>query len=247
MPSSVFARVFGIRPAFFSNRGLNSFHSIAVFPPDEENDNTEIIFFGDGYMWEFNLRHNYSHTISDREDNAPLYLLTNGVFELTEPSAQGLNIHSHNPYTNAYGEKLLDTIRSRVMPFFDNPVSVNARTGGDGVYTFSNINTVVRYHDDDILTYASYKAVNPSITPDLLMDYAAAITFIEADELMQNEYFLTGFTVDNDRHIFRFDFLAGGFPHIISEDFKGSHIEVIVERGTVLRYRKYVYNFFVMP
>jgi hypothetical protein len=75
----------------------------------------------------------------------------------------------------------------------------------------------------------------------LLTDFAAAEAFIEADGYMINGFFLAAYAVNEDRNIFWFDLYVNDYP--LPHD--SSHfIEVVVERGTVLRYRKCVYNYF---
>jgi hypothetical protein len=98
----------------------------------------------------------------------------------------------------------------------------------------------VRYYEDDLLTYASYRGTDGG-KGNLLTDYAAAVHFILADTHMHNRFYFTGFVIKgNGRHEFYFDYMMQDGPIYNTGD---SHIQVVIERGTAIRYRKLAHNF----
>jgi hypothetical protein len=243
MEADIFARAFGLRPGILTNRGLYAFDAVAVFPPVWEGEPVTISFFNGSLMWRYSLPSGTAFTVLPvMPDDNPHETGTVPPFAIMRA------FRMENPYANDFGEKLLDTIRARVTPFFDNPASINAVMGADGVYTFRNVNTVVRYYDFDVLTFASYRPAEVGLTPDILADYLAALAFIEADAHVVNDFFLTGYAVEGERHTFWFDFVMdGGLVNYARYRFdpdRPSHMEVVAERGTVIRFRKLTYTFF---
>jgi hypothetical protein len=240
MPADIFARAYGMRPAVLTSRGVYAFNAAVILPPASENGYTHIIFTGEDTMWEYRVNVTGGYEAEPRNDDAGLYTWNDG-FSILRPNIVPPFV-KRNPYENDFGEKLLDPIKSRVSHFFDNPATIKDVIGADGVYTFRNINTVVRYYDWDVLTYASYRPVLGEPNYDLLANYAAAVAFIKSDTLVINEVYLAGYTMDGDRCTFWFNYIAGGLPLVLS-DWDEPHIEVVTERGTVIKYKKLVYQY----
>jgi hypothetical protein len=240
MPAQAFAEAFGWRATLLTHRGISAIRYVAVFPPMSLHDPVRVVFIYGDAMWEYRVTTDLMPTYPIRDENAVPHTLQDGQFVPVQPYAGPRPVQIQNPYANEFGEKHLNFIRTRIAHLFDNPATIHEEIGTGGVYTFSNINTVVRYYGNDILTYASYRTVVGSRDHNLLADYAAAAAFVEADVNMNNHLYLAGFAEQNGRHTFWFNFAVDDRP-IPTHD--GSHIEVVTERGTVRRYQKLVYNY----
>jgi len=138
-------------------------------------------------------------------------------------------------------------IRANITSFFENP---NAVWGSRryGVYIFGDANQVVRYFDNDTLEFVSHRQ---GLSPlGLEADFDIAVSFINRDPLVVNDFYLTRFEEDYNKRVFYFDYIVENFPIILSESFKAktglNHaLEVTVENGIVTRYRKIAHNFIV--
>lgn len=271
MTSDIFARAFGQRGSVLTSRGLSKFTGVVIQPPTQEDETVRVFFLDEDKAYEFILSKNnrqepaarYTYTIPPVEKTYIYYV--SAALENIEHTAPGLFIARWpangpnyrpitftNPYANIYGDKLLSHIQTRVSSFFDNPAALDARTGADGVYTISSINTntVVRYYDRDILEYASYRAIDRSTAPNFMEDYSAALSFIHKDADIVNETYLAGYESTGDVNLFLFNYLINDMPlvmpaHWPSKAENGYPIEVTVDHGTVVRYKKLVYNFHI--
>jgi hypothetical protein len=87
----------------------------------------------------------------------------------------------------------------------------------------------------------------------LLTDFSAALAFVKDDPLMNNEIFLRNYEErDGREHVFWFGFVIENWPLILTQEwFTGENctspllapIEVTVENGRVIRYRRIAYSF----
>lgn len=155
-----------------------------------------------------------------------------------------------NPYQNPSGLLHLSFISGRVEHFFNNPATINRGLSG-GVYTFGNLNTVVRYLPSDVIEYTSFRTIGRAAT-DFMTDFSAAHAFVVADPNVRNDFFLAGYERRGRENVFWFDYIVGNFPLVLIENwYTGPHcqdplrhpIEVIVDHGRVVRYRKIAYVF----
>ncbi|MDR1665140.1 MAG: hypothetical protein LBR83_09515 [Clostridiales bacterium] len=257
LPSETLARALNSqRAATLTSRGVASFDRVAVQPPASENESLQVYFIRDGDAFAFRLpetgaQTRFIRTIEPARSSGRLAYVPAGS-EVIAQAAPGQFIATWeegfpyppvvitNPYTNDYGEKLISFIQTRAEPLFDNPAAINAEVGADGVYTFSTQNTVVRFTEEDILEYNSYRAVDSAGTVNVVRDYSAAAAFIAADNHIVNETYLAGYEEQEGRHVFRFDYVINDLPLLLQS---GHPIEVTVDRGMVTRYRKLAYNF----
>jgi len=259
MNATVFSQIFGRTGATFSNAGLTNFNAIAVHPPHEEDAAVNVFFIGD-YTWQFSV----TPTAAQIRD---------GVFDIEIPSTagmarsfapDGLNfipqftqdfaynpITVINPYETSAGFLHLSVIGEQIEPFFSNPASITQGLSGGGIYTFSNLTTVVRYHPWDVIEYNSFRTFGRTNATDLIDDFSAAIAFINDDPHINVEFHLAGYENIGRGYIFRFGYTINNFPLVLSPSFTGPGctnpllhpIEVTVDNGRVIRYRRIAFDF----
>jgi hypothetical protein len=267
MTADIFAPAYGQRANVLTARGVSVFTAAVICPPTAKDESVRVFFINAGNAAEYVL------SKSNRQEPAARYIHevppASGGFYYVSMSLNGSEtaaplifiphwesgplyrpVTVTNPYANNFGEKLIYHIQSRVEPFFDYPAAINAALDADAVYTFSSMNMVVRYHNRDILEYASFRAVDGGGTSNFITDYSAALSFVDADGYVVNEVYLSDFIVNNGRHMFFFDYVINDMPLVLPAGWpspaeNGHVIEVTVDRGTVVRYKKLVYNFHI--
>ena len=255
MRATVFAEAFGPRmSAVLVGSGIPQFDAVAIHVSDEGDNTLNIFFIGETYTWEF--------------------ALLNSVFELDIPSASE-NVHhlvfvdyrfvsrltrhfTHSPvsFTNPYrdhaGQLNLSHIRGQISHFFANPATINQGVSAGGVYTFSNLSTVVRYMPWDVIEYTSFRTISRSSPTSFVTDFSAAFAFVSSDPNIRNDFFLAGYEDLGRERVFWFGYTVGNFPIRLTEYWHTGPecanplihpIEVTVDNGRVIRYRKIVYNF----
>ena len=154
-----------------------------------------------------------------------------------------------NPYRNDIGDLHLNFIRTRVGSFFDNPATVNPSIGGDAVFTYSTLNTVVRFFPWNVLEYSSFRPIGIGNASGFVENFSVALAFIQRDSYVINEIYLAGYEQQGRQHVFWFNYIVGGFPLIMPEYWHGqadpitAPIEVVVDYGHVVRYRRIAYQF----
>lgn len=157
-------------------------------------------------------------------------------------------IKAQDPFINN-GEFQKTKLEHSADVFFDNPFS-KWTTVSDGVYTYSDENTVVKYYDNGIIEYYNYSAEKNNTGNDFYSQYKNAVSVIKRDSGINNEYYLSGYSSDNEKTVFYFDYKINGFSLKLSDDLKkstgmGSVIEVNINQGRVSKYRRYVRDFSV--
>ena len=261
MNPATFTQAFDQRTGLLTDAGIPCFRAVAVLPPQNADDSLGVFFIRDDYTWQFTL--------------APTGRRFNNVFQGIEiPSSSnpyrrfvptesplGFVPHFHenfsyhplivtNPYENHSGLLQLAFIRSQVEHFFANPATIN-HEAVNVIYTFRNLNTVVRYLPWDVLEYTSFRTIGRD-APDFIADFSAAIAFIDNDPNVTNEFFLAGYDARGRENVFWFDYAVNDFPLVLTQYWHSgpdctnplSHfIEVVVENGRVIRYRKIPFTF----
>jgi len=255
MRAAVFAEAFGPRmTAVLMGSGISHFNAVAIHISEEGDSTLNVFFIGDTHTWEFSL--------------------LNSVFEFCIPSARG-DVHHlvfedggfvsrltrhfpHNPvsFTNPYrdrtGQLNLSHIGGQISHFFANPATINQGVSAGGVYTFSNLSTVVRYLPWDVIEYTSFRTISRLSPTSLVTDFSAAFAFVNSDPNIRNDFFLAGYEDIGHERVFWFGYTIGNFPIRLTEYwYTGPEctnplihpIEVTVDNGRVIRYRKIVYNF----
>jgi len=254
MRAAVFAEAFGPRmDATLMGNGVSQFNSIAIHPPDGERNTLNIFFIGGAYTWEFVLLNNAPefHIPSARGEMHRL------VFEDDRFISRLTSLSHHpvsftNPYRDHAGQLNLSHIRGQVSHFFANPATINQGVSAGGVYTFSNLSTVVRYLPWDVIEYTSFRTISRSSPTSLVTDFSAAFAFVVDDPNVRNDFFLAGYEDLGRERVFWFGYTVGNFPIKLTEYwYTGPEcanplvhpIEVTVDNGRVIRYRRIVYNF----
>jgi len=268
MPGSVFPRGFDQRSGgFLTTRDIETFNSVAIWPPYGDDDCLRVFFIDNDETWEFSidsatderfslhippvsadLPHHVSAVLEGYTDLPPSVFVAR-VGELGQFASYPVIVT--NPYLNHIGETLILTIRNQVAHFFDNPVTIDSRVAADGVFTFSNIHTTMRYFETAVLEYISFRPRRQNVASSFMGDFAAALDFIEADDNVVNELFLAGYEVRRSDHVFWFGYIIGNHPLLMPDgwvvsspdDILSAPIEVIVDQGRVVYYRRLAYNF----
>jgi len=263
MPGWVFPLGFNQRTGtFLTGRGVHEFSSVVIWP-SFEGQGTRVFFMDDGQTWEFAIDGVWEFYIPP-VSTASLHFVSAALegYEFLPPGsfvARSVNINFPyfpvivtNPYLPRAGIGWHE-IRGHITHFFDNPATINQRVAGDGVWTFSNIHTVVRYFETDVLEYANFRPRRQNVTSSFLDDFSAAWAFIDSDPhvIPENEVFLTGFEARGQGYVFWFGYIVDNFPILIADDWAVSSpddilpapIEVTVEEGRVVRYRRLAHNF----
>ena len=265
MDSAVFAPAFGQRTsAMLMDNGISHFNAIAVHPPVDERDGLTVFFIGEAYMWEFSVfptaRATFAFYIpSAREEVHHLVATGNGLqfaSRLTN-HLQHNSVLVTNPYLDHAGQLNLSHIRGQVSHFFANPATINQGVSAGGVYTFNNLSTVVRYLPWDVIEYTSFRTIGRSSPTNLVTDFSAAFAFIDNDPNVRNDFFLAKYEVrSRGERVFWFDYTINNFPLMLTQNwYTGpdcetplTHpIEVTVDNGRVVRYRRIVHNFVPDP
>ena len=246
METEWFLQGFGLRSNVLNVPGLAAFRRVVVRPyyltDSPDSPGLAQIFFlcENGYSYEFsvNLPDNTDIGVVPSYSQKPNYTFIGKFVRQGKFSFNG--IYTTNPYANAHGAFFLDFVENQVAPFFNNPASIRS-IGGENVWVYRDINTVVRYYETHVLEYVSYRAIDRSTPSSFLNDFVAAVQFVEADNLVINETYLAGFRKSDGQHIFYFNYVIGNMPLTMYP----YPITVTVDHGTVVRYRKSAFNFHV--
>ena len=267
MPGDVFPLGFNQRTgAFLTTRGITEFTSVVIWPPYAGNTRLSVFFINGDRTWEFGMDsatgagfkftiHPAStmglHFVSaalEGYEHLPHDTFIARTGQLGNFPADLIVVT--NPYLTHIGPSM-HFIRNQVVHFFDNPATINSRVGGDGIWTFNNIHTTVRYFYTHVLEYNSFRPRRQNVTTSLMDDFSAALAFIEEDRHVINEIFLTGFEPRGAGYVFWFGYIVNNFPILMPygwavsspTDILPAPIEVVVEQGRVVFYRRLAHNF----
>lgn len=276
MCAKTFARAMGHRnSAIITDAGIENFTSIVVQPtffnPFDRNDamrNRHLrVFFVNGtqVLGAFEYEYARLDIMSPPPFDFPIPAAdpTELHFIATEngfvPRVQGEGfsyaaITVENPFRDARGMFTLSHIRSRVEHLFDNPASIFPSVSVDNVYTFSNRNTMVRYLENAVLEYTSYRTIGRAVQENFMTDFSAALAFVNADPFVKNEFYLKNHDTRGRAHIFRFNYVIENHPLVLTQPWHTrpyprcndplfAPIEITVDQGRVIRYRRIVYTF----
>jgi len=263
MNAEIFTQAFGQRTSLaLTGHGIENFYKIAIHPPSDDTSNLIAFFIDDDYAWEFSLPYHRAERIDiapTPQDDLHFVPINSPNIGFAPVRPQGFRYHPisvANPYQSAFGSLHLSSVGAGIEPFFSNPATINQRPGTDGVYTFSNLNTMVRYLVNDVLEYTSFRPIGTTASSNFINDFSAAYAFVNADPHVVNEIFLAGYDSSRGReHVFLFSYIIDDFPIVLTEPwFTGPNcqdplltsIEVVVDNGRVVRYRRLAYNFHVI-
>lgn len=266
MDSTIFAQALGQRTgATLTDAGIANFCAVVVVPPQIPNSPLVAYFVREDYTWQFALAPTGRRALEifNGIDIVPLnsyrrFVATGETLVFAPRFHENFEYHPvlvANPYENHPGSLSLTFIRRQVEHFFDNPATINHGIGTGEIYTFNNRTTVVRYLPTNIVEYVSFRTMGRNPT-NIISDFSAALAFVNSDPNVTNEFFLAGY----DRHghgrgnVFWFDYVIGNFPLVFEEGRATGPecnaplrhaIEVVVERGRVIRYRKIAHIFHI--
>ena len=262
MHIETFANALGERRSRASaGTSLVVFTSVTLILPEDENSEwITAIFINETDEWHFNLNIGTSrnpsvdflYEIPYISDDMLYFTRGSYGFYFVLPAYFSYNvINTHNPFQNAYGLLHLSTIRSRIEHFFDNPATIIPGPSRE-IYTFSNINVMVRYFQYDVLEYTSFRPIGRLAPANLVSDFSAALAFVQNDPYVINEIYLAGYEAIGGEHVFRFGHVINNFPMVMinswptepgCRDPLTAPIEVTVSHGRVIRYRRIALNF----
>jgi len=262
MCAEKFTQAFGRRRSvgLLTDVGIDTFTGVAVVPPQPvaegigTSESLRVFFIGEEYVWEF-LHTGYDFAFDiEPVDSARMHFVNRGYGFVPFTPLSGFSYTAvvvHNPLQNPHGIFTLSHMRSRVEHLFDNPATIIPGVTLDNIYTFSNRNAMVRYLENSVLEYISYRTVGRA-SDNFFADFSAALAFISNDTGVINETFLQQHGSLGRAHVFWFNYVIDNRPLVwASEWYTGlrcgdpllAAIEVTVEQGRVVRYRRLAYNF----
>jgi hypothetical protein len=261
MCAETFAAALGQRSStLLTDVDIENFSGVAIQPTGDEA--LRVFFIDATSVWEFNLHTSRRHApddfrfvISPANPERPHFIATHdGFLPVVPRGILSYNaVLAENPFQDAQGLFTLTHIRGKIESFFDNPATIIPSVSGvDNVYTFSNRNTMVRYLENAVLEYTSYRTISRSSPDNFMMDFSAALAFVRDDPYVKNEIFLRNHETRERTHIFWFDYVIDNRPMVFAEEWRTgplcadplfAPIEVIVDHGRVVRYRRLAYNF----
>ena len=272
MDTTIFARIFGRRGGgILTDAGIIAFRSIAIIPPSLNNSMLRVFFMdnasngsenpSEARIWEFTLqpgtrRHpveNFDVAIVAIGSASPHLVATeSGFIPYVPTSGFSYNaVFAQNPFRDPHGMFTLTFIKSRVEQFFENPATITPSMSPDSVLTFSNRNTLVRYLESAVIEYVSYRTIGRA-TDNFMADFSAALAFTQNDIGAATEIFLRNHEPRGRENVFWFDYVIDNRPLVMMQpwytspnctDPLFSPIEVVVENGRVVRYRRLAYTF----
>ncbi|MCL1786746.1 MAG: hypothetical protein FWG38_02060 [Defluviitaleaceae bacterium] len=260
MQPALFAQALNQRASILTDAGMEYFQAVGVALPQDRENPLQVFFITNQYTWQFVVT-----PIGRRLDPIfdgiiippPLnpyrrFVATETPLVFTPDFHQNFSYHpllATNPYENHSGFLHMASIHSQVEHFFTNPATINQRVDNH-VYTFRNLNTVVRYLPWNVVEYTSFRTIGRGRS-HFISDFSAAWAFVENDPNITNEFYLANYD-DTHGRIFWFNYVVADFPLAQLAPWQGSAedtdplpypIEVLVENGRVLRYRKIPFNF----
>lgn len=148
------------------------------------------------------------------------------------------------------GEPSRATLENTVKNFFRNFSVDWSERNEDGIYTFSDSETVVKYYPEEkILEYYSYENYAGDTRTGLLEGYQICCNFLKNDNSLQTDIYLADIerTINNEV-IYYFDYAVDNLPVNLSQSLRdriGSPhaIEVTLRNQAVKEYRRYAVNF----
>ena len=259
MQAEWFTQGFNLRHSLLTDSGVTSFRKIIIRPPAYSIPGVHVFFLCEnGYAYEFTVIPPESGGPSHFEHNIPIEAV--GAYYLFTELPQGKQflrygefvfnaIQVTNPYVDIHGGFSLDFIQGQVAGFFSNPAVIRPIVGND-VWVYRDVNTVVRYYAANVLEYINYRAIDRRAHASFESDFASAIQFLKRDVLVANETYLVDYREEDGQRVFYFNYVIGDTPLIMSQnwvrDFQLRYpIMITVSHGTVIRYRKLAFNFYI--
>lgn len=265
MCAEIFAQAFGRRNGdLLTDEGIEAFTSVAVLPPCAEEQMLRVFFIDEPRVWEFTLQldsrrylaEDFEIPITHVNPELKHFISTEGGFIPRTPRG-GFAYYSvivENPFRDPHGLFRISHVLAQIQPFFDNPATIIPSVSGvDNVFTFSNRKTMVRFLKNSVLEYTSYRTIGRTAPINFMSDFSVALAFVTDDpHVNENEIFLSHHDTCGRAHVFWFDYVIDNHPLVLMEEwYTGINctdpllapIEVVVDHGRVVRYRRLAYAF----
>jgi hypothetical protein len=252
-----YAKVLGVKATHLRNIN-NKFDTIVTYIVEDEPLDLKVLFINSEFnvyyeyrVTDANLRKIINSYITDLQNNSSelTYILENGIYKI-KPSHKKLllpYIQTQNMYA-INGEVSFNSAKEN-LDMFINTRNIKERRRA-GAYVFSDNNIVIRYYPNDVVEYSNYNVNLNTHASSLFNEYLIALAFLKNDNTVTNEYFLSSYTESdsNSKTTFYFDYAVNNIKIEMSDELKintqmNNVIEVIVENGQVITYKKLVYNF----
>jgi len=259
MPAQLFARCYGQRGAAFVSQ-VEAFDRL-VIAPSETGGETRLFFIDSGEDLTYEFKANadggaagglVSAISAARGIRCALFsgglFVTDAFVPIIEGGFSFKPVYVVNPYAQG-GRAAIYTVEKEIDLFFANPIAKSAVTAAD-VFMFSDSSVVVKYYSNHILEYQNFKTETARGDSGVIADYAAAAAFIAKDTNVVNDFYLAGYAEDGFKRSFYFDYAVDGFRLIIPDAMRikselgtDRAIEITVEAGRVVYYKKIAYSF----
>jgi hypothetical protein len=111
---------------------------------------------------------------------------------------------------------------------------------------------MVRYLENAVLEYTSYRTIGRMASENFMSGFSAALDFVNNDPNVINEIYLRNHDTRGRAHVFWFNYVIDNRPVIFTEEwYTGARcndpllapVEIIVDHGRVVRYRRIAYTF----
>jgi|GEM_PF-4579518 len=150
------------------------------------------------------------------------------------------------PYEEG-GGLTLPNVEKKVKFLFKNNTVMSDLV--NGVYTFREGMTTVKYLPNNVLTYSDSSVVSGKSENSFISAFSAAVNMLKSDKTLVNEWFLAGYEENNGIWTFFFDIALNDFPLRMTTNFiyeiNMSHvIQIQIENDRVTKYSRLVYNFY---
>ena len=233
MPSDVFGKAFSYKGNLLTSR-MKSFNA-AVFMPILETGEVRVVFVDDENKteYEFTVGNNMAEELAALINETPQ--------------------HTDKPITlkAAYemdGETQIMHVRDQVSFLFPNPNAVMWDILGQTRRFTDSRATTVTYSRDHVLEYSYSGIPNGKRENTFISAFSAAVKFLRSDKTLTSEFYLEGYSPNNDVWTFYFGLAVNDFPLLLDKDFAeligiGHFVEVMVRNDTVANYKRFVYTF----
>lgn len=140
-------------------------------------------------------------------------------------------------------------LESEVNLFFDNPAEKWSTTVND-VVNYSDETTVVKFYPQGVLEYSNYSTEGYGEDNGFYANYMAALSLLETDKGIVNEYYLRNSSFSNGEYTLYFGYKANNMPLVMSSELSEKtgmkdYIEVTSSFGRVSNYKRYCVHYSV--
>lgn len=256
MPSDIFVQHFKQKSNILTGR-VKQFDAITIIPNDGE-DNLTVLFA------DKTSNNCYEYKVSDSDANKELWAAIDAVkashsqlyYKLSVigesayifPAFWDGSAYKYNNVTafNPYGELTLANIEKYVDPFFDNPAAKQFQNKND-VYTFSDEKTVVYYYPNDVLECSVHQYFSSDVASSFISAFSVAMDLLAKDTTLDNDFYLSGYTQEQNGFVFKFNYCINDFPLYFSNDLRtktemDNMIEISVAKDSA-KYRRYISSY----